>query len=132
MRFVLPLSIAATASLAACNAYGEPPPAGTAAASGGRQCIYTPNISGFRRGPGDTVIINTNSRDYYEFKTQPYCANRLDWEHSIALRSRTGSFVCAGYDAEIYVPDAVGAAYCPVYDMRKLSPAEVTSLRGRR
>jgi hypothetical protein len=130
----LPLAIAAAAaSLAACNAYREPPPAGSAAtASGGRQCIYTPNISGFRRGPGDTVVVNTNSRDYYEFKTQPYCANRLDWEHSIALRSRTGAFVCSGYDAEIYVPDAVGAAYCPVYDMRKLSPAEVTSLRTRR
>ncbi len=132
MRFVLPLSIAATASLAACNAYGEPPRGTALAASGGRQCIYTPNISGFRRGPGDTVIINTNSRDYYEFKTQPYCANRLDWEHSIALRSRTGTFVCSGYDAEIYVPDAVGAAYCPVYDMRKLTPAEVTAMRARR
>jgi hypothetical protein len=132
MRFVLPLSIAASALLAGCNAYGAPPAGTAAGASGGRQCIYTPNISGFRRGPGDTVIINTNSRDYYEFKTQPYCANRLDWEHSIALRSRTGAFVCAGYDAEIYVPDAVGAAYCPVYDMRKLSPAEVTALRTRR
>ncbi len=132
MRFRLPLSIAATALLAACNAYGEPPRASTAAAASGRQCIYTPNISGFRRGPGDTVIINTNSRDYYEFRTQAYCADRLDWEHSIALRSRTGTFVCSGYDAEIYVPDAVGAAYCPVYDMRKLSPAEVTALRGQR
>ena len=71
-------------------------------------------------------------RDYYEFKTQRYCAERLDWEHSIALRSRTGTFVCSGYDAEIYVPDAVGAAYCPVYDMRKLSPAEVTAMRARR
>lgn len=132
MRFRLPLAIVATASLAACNAYGPAPAAGTAAAASGRQCIYTPNISGFRRGPGDTVIINTNSRDYYEFRTQPYCADRLDWEHSIALRSHSGAFVCSGYDAEIYVPDAVGAAYCPVYDMRKLSPAEVTALRSQR
>ena len=110
MRYVLPLTIAAgsAALLAACNAYGEAP-AGTAAATQtGRQCIYTPNISGFRRGPNDTVILNTNARDYYEFKTQRYCADRLDWHQSIALRSRTGAFVCAGYDAEIYVPDAIG------------------------
>ena len=134
MRFVLPFSIAlaGAATLAACNAYGEPAAGAAASASGGRQCIYTPNISGFRRGPGDTVIINTNSRDYYEFKTQAYCATRLDWEQSIALRSRSGTFVCSGYDAEIYVPNGGMAAYCPVYDMRKLSPAEVTSLRSGR
>ena len=134
MRYPIPASIAAAAALlAACNTYGEPA-TGTAAAaqSSGRQCIYTPNISGFRRGPNDTVVINTNSRDYYEFKTQAYCANRLDWEQSIALRSRGGSFVCSGYDAEIYVPNAGMATYCPVYDMRKLSPAEVTTLRTSR
>jgi hypothetical protein len=134
MRYVLPLTIAAgsAALLAACNAYGEAP-AGTAAATQtGRQCIYTPNISGFRRGPNDTVILNTNARDYYEFKTQRYCADRLDWQHAIALRSHTGTFVCAGYDAEIYVPDAIGATYCPVYDMRKLGPAEVTALKNQK
>jgi hypothetical protein len=132
MRFLLPASIAATtALLAGCNAYGEPA-AGTAAASAssGRQCIYTPNISGFRRGADDTVVVNTNSRDYYEFKTQRYCADRLDWQHAIALRSHTGAFVCSGYDAEIYVPEAMGATYCPVYDMRKLSPQEVATLRS--
>ena len=132
MRYVLPITFtAATAALlAACNAYGESPVGTAAAASSGRQCIYTPNISGFRRGPNDTVIINTNSRDYYEFKTQAFCADRLDWRHSIALRSHTGTFVCSGYDAEIYVPDTIGAIYCPVYDMRKLSPQEVTTLRS--
>ena len=134
MRYLLPLTItAATAALlAACNAYGEAPVGSAAAAQGGRQCIYTPNISGFRQGPNDTVIINTNSRDYYEFKTQRYCADRLDWQQSIALRSHAGTFVCAGYDAEIYVPDAIGPTYCPVYDMRKLSPPEVSALRSQK
>ena len=133
MRAFIPLTlIAAATPVASCNTAAPAPAGTTAAASAGRQCIYTPNISGFRRGPGDTVILNTNSRDYYEFKTQPYCADRLDWEHSIALRSRAGTFVCSGYDAEIYVPDAVGAAYCPVYDMRKLTPAEVTALRSQK
>ena len=78
------------------------------------------------------VIVNTNSRDYYEFRTQPYCADRIDWENRIALRSRSGSFICSGYDAEIYVPEAMGAAYCPLFDMRKLTPAEVTALRSQR
>ena len=137
MRALIPAAIAVTgaALVAACNAYGEPPPPGAAASAyGGRECFYAANITGYRRGPGDTVIINTNARDYYQFRTQPYCADRIDWENRIALRSRTGSFICNGYDAEIYVPEAIGAAYCPLYDMRKLSPAEVTALRaaGRR
>jgi hypothetical protein len=133
MRFALPLSIATGAALlAACNAYGQPPPGVTAAGYGGRQCFYAGNITGYRKGPGDTVIINTNSRDYYQFRTQPYCADRIDWENRIALRSRSGSFICAGYDAEVYVPDALSSTYCPLYDMRKLSPAEVTTLRTRR
>ena len=136
MRYVLPLTISATAValLAACNAYGEPPPANAqaAAASGGRQCIYADNISGYRRGEGDTIVINTNSRDYYQFRTQPYCADRINWENRVALRSRTGNFICNGYDAELYVPEAVGAAYCPLYDMRKLSPAEVATLRANK
>ena len=132
MRFAIPLSVAA-ASLAACNAQNPPPPGRSiAAADSGRQCFYAPNVTGYRSGPNDTVVVNTNSRDYYEFRTQPYCAARIDWENRIALRSRTGSFICAGYDAEIYVPEAIGAAYCPLYDMRKLSPAEVTTLRTQK
>ena len=134
MRVLIVSAIAATAALAgACNRYGTPP-AGTnaAMASGGRQCFYAPNVSGYRRGPGDTVIVNTNSRDYYQFRTQPYCADRIDWQNRIALRSRTGTFICNGYDAEIYVPEALGATYCPLYDMRKLTPAEVTALRSER
>jgi hypothetical protein len=134
MRYVLPLTVTAAAGvlLAACNAYGAPPANATAAASDGRQCFYAGNISGYRKGDGDTVVINTNSRDYYQFRTQPYCADRIDWENRIALRSRTGNFICNGYDAEIYVPEAIGAAYCPLYDMRKLTPAEVTTLRAKK
>jgi hypothetical protein len=133
MRFQLASWLAAAvATLTACNAYGPPPPGTTAAVYGARQCFYTANITGYRRGAGDTVIINTNSRDYYQFRTQAHCADRLDWENRIALRSRSGSFICSGYDAEIYVPEALGAAYCPLYDMRKLSPAEVATLRAQR
>ena len=132
MRVSLGISAFATAAvLASCNSTSQAPAGSTAAAAtAGRQCIYTPNITGFRRGPNDTVIINTNARDYYEFKTQRYCADRLNWQHAIALRSHTGSFVCSGYDADIYVPDAVGSTYCPVYDMRKLTPAEVAVVRS--
>ena len=129
-RAIVVCSIAA--GLAACNA---PPPYAApyhAAAGGPRQCFYANNVSGFRQGPGDIVYVNTNARDYYELRTLNYCAARLDFEHRIALRSRSGAFICSGMDAEIYVPDALGATYCPVRSVRKLTPAEVTALRAAR
>ena len=71
MRVAFILSAgAAAAVLAACSSQGLPAAGPAGVAANGRQCIYAPNITGFRRGPNDTVIINTNARDYYEFKTQ--------------------------------------------------------------
>ena len=128
------VSIAACAMLAGCNAYAEPPGAyGAQSAQAyrpGGQCFYANNVTGFRQGPGDTIIVNTNSRDYYELKTLSYCASRLDFENRIALRARAGGFICSGYDAEIYVPDAIGLTYCPVRANRKLTPNEVAGLRA--
>ena len=120
--------------LAACTAaapVATNPQAG-AAASDGRTCFWAQNVSGYRLGPNDTVIVNTNSRDYYEMTTQPYCASRLDFENRMALRSRGGNFICSGIDAEIYVPDSLGSTYCPVYSVRKLTAAEVDAVRARR
>ena len=130
MRLAVPALLIAAALVTGCNRAAPGADMATASSADGRQCFYAPNVTGYRKGPGDTVIVNTNSRDYYVFHTQGYCADRIDWENRIALRSRTGSFICSGYDAEIYVPEALGAAYCPLTGMRKLSPAEVTALRG--
>lgn len=131
---VVSILLGGVATLTACNAYapfGQPQgAAGTY--GGGRQCFYAGNVSGFRQGPGDIIYVNTNSRDYYELRTLSYCAARLNFEHQIALRSRTGNFICSGYDAEIFVPDALGATYCPVRAVRKLSPPEVAALRASR
>ena len=134
MKHLLPLL--ALPLLAGCNAYAETPGASgaqsSAAARPGGQCFFANNVSGFRQGPDDTIIVNTNSRDYYELKTLGYCASRLDFEHQIALRARAGGFICAGYDAEIYIPDAIGPTYCPVRANRKLTPDEVAGLRATR
>jgi len=133
MNALVPLS---ALLLAGCNAYAQPgAPYGAqtnAARAPGGQCFYANNVTGFRQGPGDTIIVNTNARDYYELKTLGYCASRLDFENRIALRARAGGFICSGYDAEIYVPDALGATYCPVRANRKLTPEEVAGLRAMR
>ena len=132
MKFLPPVAMLL---LAGCSAYAQPndaygPP--MAARTTNNQCFYANNVTGFRQGPGDTIIVNTNARDYYELKTLGYCASRLDFEHRIALRARAGGFICSGYDAEIYVPDALGSTYCPVRANRKLTPEEVAGLRAMR
>ena len=141
MRALIPTAalLSVGALLAGCNAYAQPSgqyPAQSSAAnsagSSGRQCFYAANVTGFRQGPGDIIYVNTNARDYYELRTLGYCAARLDFENQIALRSRGGGFICSGYDAEIYIPDALGTTYCPVRSNRKLSPHEVAALRAQR
>lgn len=125
--------IAALAGLsAACTVSGPPPAAAMAGDGQRRTCFFAGNVSGYRMGPNDTVIVNTNPRDYYELTTQRYCARRLDFENRMALRSRGGNFICSGIDAEIYVPDSLGSTYCPVYSVRKLSAAEVTAVKARK
>ena len=58
--------------------------------------------------------------------------DRISSPNEYALRSRSGAFICSGYDAEIYIPDALGSTYCPVRSNRKLSPEEVALLRAQR
>lgn len=136
MNSLIPAALAVM--LAGCSAYAQPggPTSAQAvpgAGAGGRnQCFYAANVTGFRQGPGDIIYVNTNARDYYELRTLGYCAARLDFENQIALRARGGGFICSGNDAEIYVPDALGSTYCPVRSNRKLSPAEVATLRAKK
>ena len=131
------LSIGTAIMLAGCSAYAQPVPApaqsNAGENTGGRnQCFYAANVTGFRQGPGDIIYVNANARDYYELRTLGYCAARLDFENRIALRSRGGGFICSGTDAEIFVPDALGSTYCPVRSNRKLSTAEVATLKAQK
>jgi hypothetical protein len=122
---------AGAALLTGCDAYGRDPTMASAAGASSRACFYAPHIRGFRQGPGDSVVVNTNSRDY--FVLQPYhrCGN-LNTKLNIAIRTRGSNYVCEGYDADLYVPGALGYEYCPVRAVRKLSPAEVTAVRASR
>ena len=132
MRAYMPVLTAAGGVIlvAACSA--NPPasgPARTAAADSG-QCFYVPNVRGFREGAGDTVIVNTSSRDYYLLQTFGHCD--IDYELQIGFDASGGNFVCSGDSATIFYREPPGLQRCQVRAIRKLAPAEVTALRGRR
>ena len=59
MKHFLPLL--ALPLIAGCNAYARAPDsygAQSSAAARGGQCFYANNVTGFRQGPGDTIIVN--------------------------------------------------------------------------
>ena len=119
------------AAVAACANPGSSDPAMAAAASERRSCFYAPHVRGFRQGPGDSIVVNSNSRDYYVLQPYHRCGN-INVRMSVAIRPRGNNYICEGYDADLYVPGALGAEYCPVRAIRKLTPAEVTALRASR
>ena len=130
MKLLIVTSVAVF--VAACAYSSAPADDGsrTSASKGRTECFYASNVTGFREGENGNIIVNTNSRDYYELRPLGgYCAN-FDFENHIVMRARTGGFVCAGYDADIYVADAIGARQCPVRNIRKLSVEEVAALRS--
>jgi hypothetical protein len=118
-------------AIAACANSGVSDPAMAAAASSERGCFYAPHVRGFRQGPGDSIVVNSTSRDYYVLQPYHRCGN-LNVRMNIAVRSRGSNYICEGYDADLYVPGNLGYEYCPVRLIRKLTPAEITALRASR
>ena len=130
---ILPMTLGMTAgavALAACTMAGGPAPYGARAAGyDGRACFYAPHVRGFRNGPGNSIIVNSSSRDY--FLLQPYHrCNNLNMTLSVGIRNRGSGYVCEGYDADIYYRGVQGVEYCPVRAIRRLTPAEITALRA--
>jgi hypothetical protein len=138
MRGVIAVSavIAASAAVAACAmqppGYGPRGAYGPHGIHGPRQCFYSGNVRGFREGPGDSIIINTSSRDYYTLQPYGPCPN-INTRLSIGIQSYGGgNFLCTNDYAVLLVPGPLGAERCPVRTIRKLSPAEVTALHNSR
>ncbi len=117
------------AGVAACANRGAYDPA--MAASERRSCFYAPHVRGFRAGPNNSIIVNSNSRDYYVLQPYHRCGN-INVRMNVAIRPRGNNSICEGYDADLYVPGPLGPEYCPVRAVRKLTPAEVTALRASR
>ena len=117
-------------ALGACMQEG-----GTRAASaGGRggQCFNARMVSGFTPVDRDTVDVRlSGGRRGYRLELNGVCSD-VNWADRVALRSRTGSFVCGPLDAELIVPSITGPQRCFVTSMRPLTEAELRGPRRRR
>lgn len=92
-----------------------------------RQCFWTRQVNNFAAADDDAVNVRVGVRDVYRMEIFGTCPE-IDWTQSIALRSRSGSTICQGLDAEIIVPSTIGPQRCAVRNIRKLNEAEIAAL----
>lgn len=96
-----------------------------------RACFRASDVSGFNVVDDQTVDVSTSPRNVYRltlFAPSP----DIDWTLQIAIEARGGSWVCAGTDATIIVPEAIGIQRYPVTKVRKLTLEEIQAKRKKR
>lgn len=113
--------LVATAVTAACTT--ESPPSRTAAREG-RQCFRASEVNGFTALDDRTVNVHVSVNDVYRLELFGYCPD-VDWTQAIAIRSRGSSWICQGFDAELFVPSTIGTQRCAVRTVRKLTDEEI-------
>ena len=127
-KIALPLAAAALLTAAAPVA-AKSPVEGTKSGSRG-QCFWARSVNGFASNDPRIVNIRVGVKDVYQFEMFGRCED-VDWNQSIALRSRGSSFICSGMDAEIISPTSIGPHRCPVRNIRKLTAEEIKALPKR-
>lgn len=95
-----------------------------------RQCFFTSQVNGFQADDERTVFVNVGVSDVYRLELAGPCPD-VDWSQSIGIAPRGGgSSVCAGFDAELVVPQASGGTRrCQIRSVAKLSEAEAAARR---
>jgi polynucleotide 5'-kinase involved in rRNA processing len=129
------LSLAAAGILAATAApFGaaarSPDEAAAKSDAKPRQCFSTSRINNFASDDPRILNVRVGMKDIYQFEMMGRC-HEIDWNNKIAVRSRAGSYICTGLDAEVISPTAIGPQTCPVTRIRKLTEAEIAALPKR-
>jgi hypothetical protein len=97
-----------------------------------RDCFNARMAGGFRSVGREAVDVRISRNREYRLVLAGYCPN-IEWSLGIALRTYGGaSFVCAGSDAMLLVPGPTGVERCAVWEVRRLSQAEIEAERARR
>lgn len=120
-KFAAVLSFAASMAAGPVLAVGGPP------LQSGQHCFYAGDVSGFAVQGDHIVNVRVAPRDVYQFELVGSCP-AVNWHARPALESRGTSFICTGLDAELVAPGASGPRRCPVRNIRKLTPDEITAL----
>lgn len=129
MRLAL-LLLPTLAVSASCATDG---PAQTSAARQSGQCFPAGAVNNFRPVGRDAVDVSISRNRVWRLTLSAGCFD-VDWAQRVALRARSGGFICGPADAELIVPSASGSIpdRCLVTDVRRLSDAEIEAARRSR
>lgn len=96
-----------------------------------RACFRASDVSGFNVVDDQTVDVSISPRNFYRLTL--FAPSRdIDWTMQIGIEARGGSWVCAGMDATLIVPEAIGIQRYPVTKIRKLTLEEIQAKRKPR
>lgn len=123
MRNTLSLGAAALVAYALPAAAKTPPEA----AKTPRECFWTDRVTNFASDDDRTVYLRVGVKEVWRLEMLGRCTD-VDWSNRIAIRSRGGSHICSGLDAEIIAPSPIGPQRCAVKTVRKLTPEEIKAL----
>lgn len=115
------LTLLVAIATAACATDSEP---AADATRKGRQCFFASDVNGFTPVDDRTVDVRVRVRDVYRLELVGYCPD-VDWTTAIGIRSRGGTMICSGLDAELIVPSTLGPRSCLVRSLRKLTDEEI-------
>ncbi len=127
MRFLIGSAALCALLVAGPALAAETPQAKTKAE---RSCFRPDDVNGFTVIDDQTVDVTITPKTVYRltlFSPSP----DIDWSLRIGIDSRGRSWVCAGYDADIIVPDATGRRRYPVTEIRKLTPEEIAAEKAK-
>jgi hypothetical protein len=111
----------------------------TARETGGRQCFFARQVTGFRNIDNDDgtesdtrILVDVRAADTFEFELQHRCPE-LRFARSIAFDQTGVGRICDGLDVDLIVPDTnLGPQRCRVTMIRKLEPGEPGTRAGSR
>ena len=117
-------AIAGMAAIIGAASLAAPP---AAKAQPGGSCFYTHSIDGYSAADNHTLLIRVG-RDIYRAGLMTDCPG-LTYRHTLVLKTATGSgSVCGAIDLDVGFTDHGMSQKCPVHDLRRLSPAEVSMI----
>lgn len=120
------IALAATTAFSGCTSN---PPAANQAAGG--SCFLASMVNNFNGNPNGTVDIQVGTTQYYRLTTDGLCKD-IDWNSSVALKTRSGSnYVCGAYDAEFIIPNAVFSKTCNITGIAPLTKEQYLAARGK-
>ena len=121
------MACSATAGMAAVIGIASLGAVPAAQAQAGGRCFYTHNIDGYSAADDHTLLIRVG-RDIYRAGLMNDCPG-LTFRHTLVLNTATGSgSVCGALDLDIGFTDHGITEKCPVHDLRRLSPVEVSAI----